>query len=97
MIKLKNGERTMEARTELQASAFINSGWERVDAVEREKGISDESVEEPENCKKKYTKTEISRMKTENLRALAAEVGITVTEEATGAELKDALIEHFGL
>lgn len=96
MIKLKNGNRTMEARTELQASAFINSGWKRTDAVEAPENIM-ESENKQDDGEKKYTKTEIARMKADDLRALATEVGLSVTEESTGADLKDALIEHFGL
>lgn len=96
MIKLKKGNRTMEVRTELQASAFVNSGWERVGTLK-----IPETATEPEkrqsDGEKKYTKTEIARMKADDLRALAAEAGLPVTEESIGTELKDALIEHYGL
>ena len=45
----------------------------------------------------KYTKTDINRMSTADLQALAAEQGIENATELTGAELKTLLIEKFGL
>lgn len=93
MIKLEKGSQKMVVRTEMQASAFLNSGWVRAGAVE--------NINEPDGKQgdgaKKYTRTEIARMKTDDLRALATELGLAVTEESTGADLKDTLIEHFGL
>ena len=44
-----------------------------------------------------YTKTEINRMSTADLQALAAEHGIDGAEEISGAELKRILIKQFGL
>ena len=44
-----------------------------------------------------YTKTEINRMSTAELRSLAQENGIDGAGETTGAELKKVLIEKFGL
>ena len=44
-----------------------------------------------------YTKTEINRMSTSELRSLAQENGIDGAGETTGAELKKVLIEKFGL
>ena len=45
----------------------------------------------------RYTKTEINRMSTADLQALAAEHGIEGAGEISGAELKRILIEQFGL
>lgn len=47
--------------------------------------------------KVKYTKTEINRLPTSELRELAKENGIDNANENTGAELKKMLIEKFGL
>ena len=47
--------------------------------------------------KSSYSKTEISRMSTENLKTVAAELGIEVTEESTGKSLKEEIIEKLGL
>lgn len=44
-----------------------------------------------------YTKTEINRMSTAELQALALENNIDDADEMTGAELKKVLIEKFGL
>ena len=47
--------------------------------------------------KNQYTKTEINRMSTAELQALALENDIEGAEQMTGAELKKVLIEKFGL
>ena len=44
-----------------------------------------------------HTKTEINRMSTAELQALALENNIDGADEMTGAELKKVLIEKFGL
>lgn len=44
-----------------------------------------------------YTKTEINRMSTAELQALALENNIDGADEMTGAELKKILVEKFGL
>lgn len=46
---------------------------------------------------KKYTKTEINRMSTADLKEFALEQEIDKAEEMTGAELKKVLIEKLGL
>ena len=50
-----------------------------------------------ENGQNQYTKTEINRMSTAELQALAAEIGIENASDTNGGELKKLLIEHFGL
>ena len=50
-----------------------------------------------ENGQNQYTKTEINRMSTAELQALALENGIGGAEGMTGADLKKVLIDHFGL
>lgn len=44
-----------------------------------------------------FSKTEINRMSKNDLVALAIEQGIENAEETSGADLKKALIEKFGL
>ena len=44
-----------------------------------------------------YTKTEINRMSTAELKELAGKQGIDGAEDMTGTDLKKALIEHYGL
>lgn len=46
---------------------------------------------------KPYTKTEINRMSTAELKDFAREHGIDGAEDMTGAELKKVLIEKLGL
>ena len=52
----------------------------------------------PEETKEiEYTKTEINRMSTAELKSLAIENGIDGADEMTGADLKKLLIEYFKL
>lgn len=46
---------------------------------------------------KSYNKSDISRMNVENLKELAAELGLEVTEESTGKALKEEIIAKLGL
>lgn len=56
------------------------------------KALIEEVVED-----KQYTKSEINRLSTAELKALAKESGIADAEELNGGELKKILIEQFGL
>lgn len=55
----------------------------------------EQKVEKPKLVNICYTKTDINRMSTAELKDLAKENGIS--DEMTGAELKKTLIEKFGL
>ncbi|MFQ9515323.1 MAG: Rho termination protein [Eubacterium sp.] len=46
---------------------------------------------------RKYTKTEINRMKTEELRKMAVDTGVEGADTMTGTELKEYFINVFGL
>lgn len=46
---------------------------------------------------KKYSKSDISRMSTSDLKELAPTLGIEVTEESTGAKLKEEIIAKLDL
>ena len=46
---------------------------------------------------KQYSRSEISRMSTADLKTLAPTLGIEVTEESTGAKLKEEIIAKLGL
>lgn len=61
----------------------------------KEKKIFDEFAENLAKEEVAYTKTEINRMSTAELKDLAKENDID--DEMTGAELKKALIAKFGL
>lgn len=58
---------------------------------------SDDDIDFETQENKGYTKSEISRMKTEDLQNLAAAEGIEDAYEKSGNELKKILAEHFGL
>lgn len=49
------------------------------------------------NEEQQYTKTDINRMSTAELKDLAKSVGFENTEEMTGADLKKNLIEFYNL
>ena len=66
--------------------------------LEKDKKIDDFSqyMNEPEETKEtEYTKTEINRMSTADLKALAEKNGLD--NSLSGAELKKLLINHYGL
>ena len=65
--------------------------------AEVEKSASSFSENANLSAEKSYTKTEINRMSTAELQALALENGVDGSNEMTGAELKKVLIEKFGL
>ena len=88
MIKLKRGNLSMEVSTDVQASAFIRHGW----VVE-----DDSTTQTPKKEEKQYSRSEISRMSTADLKELAPTLGIEVTEESTGAKLKEEIIAKLGL
>lgn len=56
-----------------------------------------EVEENSDENQKKYTKTEINRLSTADLRELAKEYGIEDAENTSGANLKKILIEKFRL
>lgn len=49
------------------------------------------------NEEQQYTKTDINRMSTAELKDLAKSVGFENTEEMTGSDLKKNLIEFYNL
>ena len=53
--------------------------------------------EKMETKEVQYTKTEINRMPTAELKALAKEQGVKNAEDMTGADLKVELIKKMGL
>ena len=85
----QKGEVKMGVCTDVQASAFFRAGWKEIDPIkESENGGKMET---------KYTKTDINRMSTAELKELTSANGISGTDEMTGAELKKILIEHYNL
>lgn len=70
------------------------------DMAENEDSLpfSDKDIELEENSsEKKYTKSDIQRMNKAELQELAINSGVEGAEEMTGQELKDYLLNVFGL
>lgn len=79
---------------------YYATGEEVSDAVagEIQMPFSDNDIEfEEKESRKKYTKTEINKLTTEELQNLAAEVGVENAFSTSGVELKKILIGHFRL
>lgn len=69
--------------------------YHEVKAVKKTADIPHEQEEQKQE--KQYTKSDISRMSTAYLKTLAPTLGIEVTEESTGAKLKEEIIAKLGL
>ena len=54
-------------------------------------------TDKKEDNKRKFSKSDISRMSTDDLKAFAPTLGIEVTEKSTGAKLKEEIIAKLGL
>ena len=63
----------------------------------KEKNFLDEFEEETKAKESIYTKTEINRMSTSELKRLSTQYDIDGAENMTGGELKKVLIEKFNL
>lgn len=89
------GMNVSEARLKDLSSKNNKQGKPLIKKVEEEfaKHMNPPVVEET----KVYTKTEINRMSTAELKELAKEKGIENAEDITGGELKQILIEKLGL
>ena len=98
-LLVKNGVR-FSVRDKNHLSAFLNNGWIVSDsATETGKDSVDSNSENHEdaNAGKQYTKSDITHMSTADLKTLAPTLGIEVTEESTGAKLKEEIIAKLGL
>jgi hypothetical protein len=87
----------MAVRDEHQLAAFLNNGWVKCDE-EEEKTDFPQHMDPPEEPKEaSYTKTDINRLSTAELKDLATKEGLSDVENKSGADLKKELIEHYGL
>ena len=87
-VFVKDGVR-MSVRDANHLSAFLNNGW-TIDNMQ-------ESKKPEASNEKQYSKSDILRMSTADLKTLAPKLGIEVTEESTGAKLKEEIIAKLGL
>ena len=98
----KNGIR-FSVRDANHLTAFLNNGWVVDDSAQEAEKDSDEAKADntedtdTDNTTKQYSKSKISRMSTADLKTLAPTLGIEVTEESTGAKLKEEIIAKLGL
>lgn len=85
----REGMKVSDKRLEELAS---NKNKQKKPLIElvKENVVSEEKAEQ-------YTKTDINRMSTAELKELAAKENVVGSEEMTGGELKKILIEYFNL
>lgn len=67
------------------------------DGIKNSLPFSDDDITLEAKEDNQYTKSDIQRMKTEDLKILASEVGINNAFETNGSKLKEMLIEYYGL
>jgi hypothetical protein len=87
----------MAVRDENQLAAFLNNGWVRIE--ENEVKVESALVLDPsvENAETNYTKTDINRLSTAELKELATKENLSDVENKSGSDLKKELIEFYGL
>lgn len=85
------GLKVTEARLQELAGSNNKQGKPLIAKVEEPK------VEVVEDVKAEYTKTEINRMSTAELKEVAKSNGVEDAEDLTGGELKKVLIKKFNL
>lgn len=97
----RTGVKVSGSRIAELASSKNKQGKPLIQKVEEETKKADDFSQHmtpPEEVAEvSYTKTEINRMTTAELRETAKGEGIADAEELTGGELKKLLIEHYGL
>jgi hypothetical protein len=96
MIKMVKDNVVMAVRDKNQAAAFCNNGWKIAD--EKQTDDFSQYMNPPEEAEEvKFTKTDINRMNKSELLERAKATGVEGAEEMTGAELKEYLLNVFGL
>ena len=101
-LLIRDGVR-FSVRDKNHLSAFLNNGWVVDDSAKETENDSDEvktdntEDTDADNTTKQYSKSDISRMSTADLKTLAPTLGIEVTEESTGAKLKEEIVAKLGL
>lgn len=90
------GLKVTDARLQELAGSNNKQGKPLIAKVEEPKK-AEPKVEVVEDVKAEYTKTEINRMSTAELKELAKSEEIKDAEDMTGGELKKVLIKKFNL
>ena len=86
----------MMIRRNIKARAVVKTAKKPVE-IKKEDNFAQYMNEPVESGEETYTKTEINRMSTADLRKLAKDKEISGADEMTGAELKKVLIDKLGL
>lgn len=98
----RSGTRVSEKRVKELAS---NKNKQKKALIAPDKDVFSDYMNPPEEYElpfvtvpdKQYTKTDINRMSTADLRKMASNTGVENADTMTGAELKKYLINVFGL
>jgi hypothetical protein len=90
------GLKVTDARLQELAGSNNKQGKPLIVKVEEPKKV-EPKVEVVEDVKAEYTKTEINRMSTAELKEIAKLNGVEDAENMTGGELKKVLIKKFNL
>lgn len=93
----REGVNPTTRRIEELSSKFNLQGKPLIEFVEDVAEKVVEKAEEAENTEKTYTKTEIFRMSTADLRAFGAKSGIANAGNMSGTDLKKLLVVKLGL
>ena len=94
------GMKVSEARLKQLSTANNRQKKPLIELVEEKANVQVEEIKEDKIVEKqppKYTKTDINRMSTAELKKFAKEQSISGYKDMTGGELKKVLIEKLGL
>lgn len=98
-MRFRKGNVVFNLKDKNQIDAFRNSkGWEFEDEGAENSAPSNPTCEpEQQENKTQYSRSEIARMSTADLKEVATSLGLEVTEESTGKMLKEQILEKLGL
>nr|DAE38056.1 MAG TPA: hypothetical protein [Bacteriophage sp.] len=82
---------------ENMARAMESCGYRKVVEQSTAPVAEQPTVEPPKEENKQYSRSEITRMSTADLKEVASSLGWEVTEESTGKALKEEIIAKLGL
>lgn len=100
-MRARKGNLVFDLTDRNQIDAFRNSeGWTLEDeGAVKSAPVQNDFMNPPveEEPTVKYSRSEIQRMSTADLKKTAISIGIEVTEESTGKALKEQICEKLGL
>lgn len=98
-MRVRKGNVVFDLKDKNQIDAFWNSeGWKIEDEGAENSAPSNPTCEpKQQESEAKYSRSEIARMSTVDLKEVASSLGLEVTEESTGKVLKEQILEKLGL